>query len=205
MMMMEHDGEPMRGLPGVPPAGERILWQGAPNWRRLATSAFHVRTVAAYFGILALVAAVGFRSLTGVVMMGSFATVVLGMLALLAWATARTTVYTLTDRRLVLRIGIALPACINLPLKLIGAVDLDARRGDLALTLTGADQPSYVALWPHAQPWRLSPARPMLRSLGNADEVGALIARACAAGAAPIGAVPLPVTPPKLVPDAVAA
>ena len=46
--MNEHDFEPVRGLPGPLPAGERMIWQGAPRWRRLACEAFHVRAVTAY-------------------------------------------------------------------------------------------------------------------------------------------------------------
>ncbi len=39
-----------------------------------------------------------------------------GLLHLLAWGSARTTIYTLTNRRIVMRIGMAVPKCINLPL-----------------------------------------------------------------------------------------
>jgi len=50
----EHDSEPVRGLPAVLPEGERVLWQGAPNWRSLALNAYHVRTLAYYFGAMVL-------------------------------------------------------------------------------------------------------------------------------------------------------
>ena len=33
--MSEYDHEPVRGLPGVLPSGEALLWQGAPEWRSL--------------------------------------------------------------------------------------------------------------------------------------------------------------------------
>ena len=49
----EHEFEAAPGLPEPLPAGERILWQGAPDWRALAVHVFHVRKLAAYFaGIL---------------------------------------------------------------------------------------------------------------------------------------------------------
>ena len=51
--MTEYDNEPIRGLPGLLPAGETILWQGAPDWRALARTAFRTRLVAGYFGMLA--------------------------------------------------------------------------------------------------------------------------------------------------------
>ena len=50
----EHDSEPVRGLPAVLPEGERVLWQGAPNWRSLALNTYQVRTLAYYFGAMVL-------------------------------------------------------------------------------------------------------------------------------------------------------
>ncbi len=41
--------EPIRGLPEMPPEGERILWQGSPDWRALAWRVFHIREVTFYF------------------------------------------------------------------------------------------------------------------------------------------------------------
>ena len=111
--MSEHDFEPIRGLPGQLPDGETILWQGAPNWFVLAGQAFHVRAVAAY-----LVAMLVWRT-SSAIMGGQapsiaiqsalsvmpIALAALGMLAFLAWLNARTTVYTITNRRVVMRFG----------------------------------------------------------------------------------------------------
>ena len=52
--MNEHEGEPIRGLPELPPEGEQILWQGEPQWGLLARRVFHVRKVAAYFAAIVL-------------------------------------------------------------------------------------------------------------------------------------------------------
>ena len=35
----EHEFEAARGLPELLPAGERVLWQGSPDWRGLAREA----------------------------------------------------------------------------------------------------------------------------------------------------------------------
>ena len=83
-----------------------------------------------------------------------------------------------------LRIGIALPTCVNLPLGQISAVDLALRTdgtGDLPLAVLGVPKLGYVALWPHARPWRLVTPQPMLRVVPDAGAVAALIARACVA------------------------
>ena len=43
--MTEYAHEPIRGLPGDLPEGEKILWQGAPDARTFARSALHTRWV----------------------------------------------------------------------------------------------------------------------------------------------------------------
>ena len=49
-----------------------------------------------------------------------------GVLSLLAWALARSTIYTITRPRVVLRFGVALPMSVNLPLRLVESADLRA-------------------------------------------------------------------------------
>jgi hypothetical protein len=183
MMPTEYEHEPIRGLPGDLPAGERILWQGAPDMRAFARSALYIRWIGAYFAGLALFA------LAGGSLFGATATAVTGAVAIallygFAALVAKTTVYTLTDRRMVLRIGVALNTCVNLPLKMVGSADLRPQGhglGDIALTLTGRGQLGYAMLWPHARPFRFGSPQPMLRAVPDAERVAALLARACAA------------------------
>ncbi|WP_242138609.1 photosynthetic complex putative assembly protein PuhB [Sphingomonas sp. TREG-RG-20F-R18-01] len=190
--MTEHDHEPIPGLPGLLPEGERILWQGAPGWRVLARTAFHTRIVTGYFVLLAgwaLGAALahGIRAigdLAGVALTAAFGLLAVGLLHALAWGAARTTLYTLTNRRIVFRVGIAFSKCINLPLPLIGSVGLALHpdgSGDLPLALTSVRKLGYIALWPHARPWRLATPEPMLRAVPDAERVATLIGRACLA------------------------
>jgi hypothetical protein len=186
-VITEYEAEPIPGLPGLPPKGEKVLWQGSPDWRVLARTAFHTRTVAIYFGVLvalALVNLVRTGSTTGVIITGCMGVFVYALLNAIAWGTARSTIYTLTDRRIVLRIGMALPKCINLPLSLVGSVGLNRHAdgsGDLPVKLTARQPLGYVVLWPHARPWQLKEPEPMLRAVPEVDRVAALIARACLA------------------------
>ncbi len=188
--MIEYESEPIPGLPGLLPKGETIIWQGSPNWRVLARTAFHTGTVAAYFGVLTVFSLgvalwQGVRSPTDLAGVGiTIAGAVIGvaLLHLLAWAIARSTIYTLTDRRVVLRFGVALPKCINLPLGIIGNVDLRRRTagtGDLAIAITSEQRLGYAALWPHARAWHYSKPQPMLRAVPDVDAVATLLARAC--------------------------
>jgi hypothetical protein len=182
-MITEYDDEPIRGLPGELPKGETILWQGSPEWRLLARSAFFTRIVGLYFA--ALVALAIYNGSTGGVIATLIAGAVgIGLLMLYAWAVARTTVYTLTSRRVVLRVGVALNMCINLPLAKIGGANLRPLgpvEGDLALQLIGPHTLGYLVLWPHARPWKLGSPQPMLRALPDAAVVGERLARAVAA------------------------
>ena len=187
----------LRGLPEPLPAGERVLWQGAPSWGGLARRVFHVRKVVLYCSVLlawrvvadladgaTVVAALG--AALGLV---PFALTALAILAALAWAFASTTVYTITSRRVVMRYGVALPMTLNLPFARITGAGLRLHpdgSGDLPLTLAGPDRIAYLHLWPHARPWRVARPEPMLRAVPKAGEVAALLADAMVeAGAAP--------------------
>lgn len=183
---MSHDDfmfESSRGLPGPLPKGERMLWQGAPDWRALALHAYRVRALATYGATIILARAL-YRLLGGVaiteiggdlwVPVALLATG-LALLCVIAWLAARTTVYTLTDRRVVIRQGIALPVTMNLPLSLVDAVDAASRArdaGDLALQLAPDQRVSYLLLWPHVRPWHWRNPQPMLRAIAGHDVVG---------------------------------
>ena len=185
----EHEFEAARGLPEPLPPGEGLLWQGSPDWRVLARRAFHLRKLAAYFGAL-LVLRVGFLVGDGAALaealrstLGPLALAALGLalVGLMAWLSARSTVYTITDKRVVMRIGIVLTLTFNIPFKRIAAagLHLDAGgTGDLPLTLLGKDRIAYLHLWPHARPWRLGRPEPMLRSVPQSALVARLLTEA---------------------------
>lgn len=181
--MMEYDHEPIRGLPGDLPEGERIVWQGSPDWRVFARSALYTRWVAGYFALLTLFAFAS-GSVGGAIATAIAGVAALALLALFALLVARTTVYTITNRRVVLRIGIALNKCINLPLKRISAADLRAHGrdcGDIALSLSGPHRLGYAVLWPHVRPFHFREPQPMLRALPEVEAVAQTLASACAA------------------------
>lgn len=194
-MVGEHDFEPVRGLPGKLPPGERILWQGSPAWRALAWRAFFVKPVAIYFGIIA-----AWRVLHGVTGAAPFGESIAsavglalpflaaaGVLGLIAWLTARSTTYTITNRRLVMSFGLAMPMAINLPYRQITSASMRTGRGDigdLPVELNRTARLAYLHLWPHARPWRFSHPEPMLRAVPEAKRVAGILAEALQAAAA---------------------
>lgn len=191
-MSQHFDDEPVRGLPELLPPGETILWQGEPVWRDLAVRAFHVRKLAVYFAVLllwpALAAFHDGASMLGAVWAAAvfvpLAAGAIAMLCLFAWLSARATVYTITNRRVVMRIGIALPIVLNLPFSQIGSAAFRPfadGTGDIPLALTEGGRVGYIHLWPHARPWHTNPAQPMLRAVPEGKKVAELLASALAA------------------------
>jgi hypothetical protein len=187
--MSEHDFEPVRGLPGVLPAGETILWQGEPRWFDLATEAFHIRAVSAYFAAMltwrTADAVVHGQAATSAVLsalsVAPLAAAAVGLLAGMAWLNSRTTVYTITNKRVVMRFGAAVPKAINIPFGIIESAALKAApngAGDLALTLKAPNRLALLHIWPHARPWRMATPQPTLRALPNAAAAAALLASA---------------------------
>jgi len=192
MIHHEHEFEAAPGLPERLPPGETILWQGAPSWRSLAHRVFHVRMVAIYCAILlawrSLAVYADGQSIAAAATAGLWLAAVLlpGVLLLLvlAWLQARTTLYTITNRRVVMRYGVAFQIALNIPFQIIhnaGMKPLGNGFGDIALSLKGGDRMAYLALWPHARPGRYNPAEPTLRSIPDAEKVGQLLAHAAMA------------------------
>ena len=188
----EHEGEPVAGLPERLPGGETVLWQGAPDAKLLARRAFHLRGIALYFLALAVLRGVSLwpegaaEVATGVALTLLLGAVPIAILAVIAGLSARTTLYTLTDRRIVLRVGVALPMTLNIPHAVIegAAARLEADgSGDVVLRILPPHRISYVALWPHARPWHFGRPEPMLRGLPDAATVAGLLSRALAASA----------------------
>jgi hypothetical protein len=188
----EHEFEPQFGLPERLPPSERLLWQGQPLPGIVARRVFHLPLVCAYFAVM-LAWRVGAQLQDGVALLAALsgswvlallAAVAIGILAGLARLMASTTVYTLTDQRVVMRIGIVLTVTYNLPLKHLDAahlLPLSGSQGEIALQLRGDTRIAYLHLWPHARPWLFARPQPMLRGLADAQAVSRLLSEAWAA------------------------
>jgi hypothetical protein len=183
----EHEFEAAPGLPERLPDGEVILWQGAPDWRVLAVQALHVRKLFFYFAAMLALQAMYLAGEPGAAMArplltsAGMALLALALLATTAWFAARTTLYTLTNKRVVMRVGIVLTLTFNLPLRQIAGAALCPQAGgfgDIALALKGPDRIAWLNLWPHARPWALKNPQPSLRCLANAAQVGERIQQA---------------------------
>lgn len=205
--MSDFDFEPIPGLPERPPRGERILWQGSPEWKSMAIHVFHVRKLVIYFAILVawqMVSSVydgnsAASTVTSAAFFAGIAGAAIAIVTLLAWGYARSTIYTITDRRIVMRQGLALPLTVNIPFNVISAVDLQVMRdgtGNIASTLGDEFRIAWLALWPSNRPWHFTRPRPSLKSVQDASVVAELLADAITASALQPVAAPAETAPP---------
>ncbi|MEL7543428.1 MAG: photosynthetic complex putative assembly protein PuhB [Pseudomonadota bacterium] len=187
-MSGDFDFEVAPGLPTSLPEGERILWRGAPDATSFARRVLHVRAVAVYFALLFAwylleqngVALTGgaLAPISGALWLVIAAVAAVGILSALAWGYARTTVYILTDKRLIVRTGIALPITFNLPLAHVTGADLKQwsdGTGTIALAIDGTAHLAYPHLWPSVRPWHVLHPQPALRCIGDAQLVATLL------------------------------
>ncbi len=191
---MPHDDfaiEPVAGLPEMPPEGEHILWQGKPDWWALSWESLSLPWVAGYFLFLA---AWRFTSVVDLIPLSQaigasvpfliLGAIVIALLIIVGWVQAVTTVYTVTNRRVAMRIGAALTVTLNLPYTQVSNATLSLRKsgtGNIALELMGDTRLSYLICWPHVRPWHMRRTQPTLRCIPDAEKVARLISEAAQA------------------------
>jgi len=174
-------------LPAPLPVGERVIWQGKPQFRGLALRAFHIREVAAYFGLLLIwrlwsnwsLGVPATEAAISALWLIVPALSAIAVLAGLAWLFQRAACYTITSKRILFQFGVALPMTMNIPLGKIAGAALKTYRdgsGDIPLRLSDGNRVSYLLLWPHIRPWRLRAPEPMLNSIPDAAKVAAKLA-----------------------------
>jgi Bacterial PH domain len=170
----EHEFEAQLGLPEKLPQGETILWQGTPDWISLAIEAFHLRALVIYFTLMLLfqinylTEQPGALNLSAIALSVFMVVMLLSSITLWAWMTAKASVYTLTNKRVVMRVGLVLSVTFNLPLrKILAANELHRKNSssDISLSISEKDRIAWIHLWPHARPWRLNQPEPTLRCI----------------------------------------
>lgn len=187
----DYDFEPIVGLPAKLPEGETILWSGAPEKWRLGHHVFHTRLIAAVFIILAVSSifsglnhgASALKITTTFVTLLATGAAIIGAAVLWGWLMAINTVYTVTDKRLVIRHGVTLPMAINIPYAKVANAAAKIRSdgsGDVSLSLLDGNRLALYAAWPHNRPWSWQGTAPAVRCVANAPAVARIVADALA-------------------------
>ncbi|MBL9024794.1 MAG: PH domain-containing protein [Myxococcales bacterium] len=181
--------EDIEGVPNGLPEGEKVVWQGRPRWSALARHGFGIGWFGVYLASLVVFrliesagdprSALGLRDVGAMVGMGALLLAIIVGFAVLY---SRSTTYTITSRRILLRTGVALPMTWNLPFKQIASADLrtlDSRHADIVLSLVAPNRIGWLHLWPHVDSWNpFRRARPTLRALPEASRVAGVLAQA---------------------------
>ncbi|MEM9330373.1 MAG: photosynthetic complex putative assembly protein PuhB [Pseudomonadota bacterium] len=184
----DFETEPIPGLPAHLPEGEHIVWQGYPDERTVARKLLHERKIMAYFVVL-----IAWKFGTGLYdgetvlqslyVASSLALGALIVFTLIRWyarAIRKSTIYTLTNKRVVMRFGVALPVTFNFPFKQITEANFKTiadDKGTISLGLTEHTKISWLILWPHVRPWMISRPQPAMRMVRNVDQVAALLSK----------------------------
>jgi hypothetical protein len=180
----------IRGVPHALPAGEHILWQGAPEAGAIAAHVFHWRLFVAYFAAMTAIW-VGTTDLSfssqafqvGLAVRVGASALVLAIVFVLSRVVARTSWYAITSQRLVLRLGMVFEMSINIPFTILESAGVGVFKdgtGQVVLSLTKPNRLAYIALWPHCRVFSINQPQPVLRGLRDAQQVGTLLAQAVA-------------------------
>lgn len=191
--MSDHDAdfdfEPQPGLPKPLPPGEELLWQGSPDPRALAREAFKANWVLGYLLVIAVWrASVAFpaggfgQSVAVFIPYLVLALAAYGLVRLLARASAKAAIYSITSERVILRIGAALQVTWTVPFTKIANASLATRpmtgTGTIALDLVPGQHISFLALWPHLRPGFGHGVQPAFRCIPDAAQVARVLSDA---------------------------
>ena len=181
----DNEFEAQYGLPENLPEDEKILWQGSPVFASLVNKVFFLRLLIVYFVFL-----LGFSlywdfqkvahsealgNLLANFLLSGFC---LAALTLLAHLTCSTAVYTLTNKRVVMRIGIVLTLTFNIPFKQILASDFKKHSdgsGDISFRIDPSTKIAFIHLWPHCRFKSFAHPEPALKCVENVGYVASLI------------------------------
>ena len=168
------------------PSDEKIYWVGKPNWKSFSYQAFGIKYLLIYFLICAL------YSVSKIEMVFSFSIfvtnyipfLVSGLLAgailiSIAYLEAKHTVYVITERRIVIRTGVALVFLLNAPFKKIISIDrqtLSQGQGNISFRTDSRKRIPYLSCWPSVRPWSFLLPSPAFRSIPDIAAVEIIIA-----------------------------
>ena len=167
------------------PSGEKIFWNGKPNWKSFGYHAFGVKYFSIYFFVCALYAV---SQIDAIFSFGAFFTkfipyLISGILAgtillLLSYFSARHTCYVITEKRIVIRTGVALVFLLNMPFKNILSIDMKTLaqgRGNVIFKVQSKKRIPYLSCWPSVKSGSFFEPIPAFRSIRDIEKIGQII------------------------------
>ena len=174
------------------PEGESILWQGKPSFWGFSWYFFGLKLLAFYLIILSVVFAArltvtDFFTAFVVDFLPFLLSGILTSCILMALAKiqSQSSVYIITENRVIIKSGAALSFLISMPFKKIKAVNLQKRKGSLgtiSFELNSGKRVPYISCWPSVRPWRFKKTEPAFSCIENVDEVATILRKSVMAG-----------------------
>ena len=174
------------------PDGESILWKGRPSLWGFSWTLFGLKWLALYLSILSIVSIARFFAsdfhtafyfdFLPFFLSGIFASIILVGLATIQ---AYSTVYIITENRVIIKTGAALSFLISMPFKKIKEVNLQKRGaaiGTISFELFSKKRVPYISCWPSVRPWKFKKTQPAFSCVGSVDEVATILRKTAMTG-----------------------
>ena len=184
--------EPHQTILEAIPDGESIQWKGKPSFWGFSWHFFGLKLMAFYLIILS---AVFVARLTVTDFYTAFAVDFLpfllsGILAscilmALAGIQSQSSVYIITENRVIIKSGAALSFLISIPFKKIKAVNMQKRNGSLgtiSFELNSGKRVPYISCWPSVRSWKFKKTEPAFSCIENVDQVATILRKLVMAG-----------------------
>ena len=174
------------------PNGESILWKGRPSLWGFSWNLFGLKWITLYLGILSIVSVARFFAsdfytafffdFLPFFLSGIFVSIILiGLAATQPYST----VYIITENRVIIKTGAALSFLISMPFKKIKEVNLQKRGasiGTISFELLSEKRVPYISCWPSVRPWKFKRTQPAFSCIGSVDEVATILRKTAMTG-----------------------
>ena len=174
------------------PNGESILWKGRPSLWGFSWNLFGLKWITLYLSMLSIVSvarffASDFYTAFYVDFLPFFLSGIFASIILIGLAATQTysTVYIITENRVIIKTGAALSFLISMPFKKIKEVNLQKRGasiGTISFELLSEKRVPYISCWPSVRPWKFKRTQPAFSCVGSVDEVATILRKTAMTG-----------------------
>ena len=174
------------------PCGESILWKGRPSLWGFSWNLFGLKWITFYLSILSIVSiarffASDFHTAFYIDFLPFFLSGIFASIILIGLAATQTysTVYIITENRVIIKTGAALSFLISMPFKKIKEVNLQKRGasiGTISFELLSEKRVPYISCWPSVRPWKFKRTQPAFSCIGSVDEVATILRKTAMTG-----------------------
>ena len=168
------------------PPDETLLWSAQPKPSAFVRRVFHLRALTMYFALIVGFSSIGTLSsaaemkvlLGSLVWQLSLGGMVLVILNVLGRFYAKSTIYALTNKRFVIRSGLALPSVIAIPLTKLQSAGIRTYSddtGDIVLVPDKGLKVYWLLLWPSVRTFEWRHVQPLLRAIEKPEVVAGML------------------------------